>query len=80
MGGNKFNLIPQKYTFLTVEGFGNTDFRVGLTGKHSNFQFVTVKNLIFSCPEKDRKMTNRDPSSEHFFEIGSLCNSIVPQI
>ena len=34
---------------------------VGDTGKHPNFQLVTMKNLIFSCPEKDRKMTNRYP-------------------
>ena len=57
---------PQKYINLTVEGFGNTDFMLDHTEKHPNFQLVTVKNLIFSYPEKDRKMTNRDPCSEHF--------------
>ena len=30
--------------------------------KCPNFQLVIVKNLIFSCPEKDRKLTNKDAS------------------
>ena len=35
---------------------GNTDFSVGNTGKYPNFQLVIVKNLIFSCSEKDRSL------------------------
>ena len=29
--------------------------------KKPNFQLMMMKNLIFSCPEKGRKRTNRDP-------------------
>ena len=37
------------------------NFSVGDANRNPNFLLMIMKNLIFTSPGKDRKMTNRDP-------------------
>ena len=64
IGDSKFNLWFLRSIHFWLINFwrlGEYWFFGWWYWKHPNFQLVTVKNLIFSCPEKDGKMTNRHP-------------------
>ena len=64
IGGSKFDLWFLRSIHFWLINFwrlGEYWFFGWWYWKHPNFQLVIVKNLILSCPEKDGKMTNRDP-------------------
>ena len=87
-GGSKFDLwfrLSVHFCLIYCWRLGDYWFFSWRYWKYPNFQLVIVKNLIFSCRENDRKMTNRYPWAAlckikgAFSEIPSLIVSIAQQ-